>query len=171
MSVTVPKPGTHGTRFPKPPGPLARLMSRLQLRMFRRKRGGHTRGGVHALVLETTGARTGEPRHAMLGFVEDGPGAWLVVASLAGTARNPAWLHNLARRPEAIVEFGDGRRVQVRATTLGGSDLEAAWQKVAAEAPEYAKYRSVTDRSIPIIRLREAIDPPMARAAAAPGGR
>jgi deazaflavin-dependent oxidoreductase (nitroreductase family) len=153
VAVRVPGTGTRGVRFPRFPGWLARFFSRLQRRQFRRRHGGHTQGGAPALILETIGARSGEPRHAMLGYVEDGPGSWLVVASLAGAARNPAWLYNLARDPMATVEMGDGRRVRVDAATLEGSELEAAWQKLAAEAPEYAKYQSQTDREIPVVRL------------------
>jgi deazaflavin-dependent oxidoreductase (nitroreductase family) len=91
----------------------------------------------------------------MLGFLDEAPGSRLVVASLAGSARNPGWLHNLAKHPEATIELADGRRLPVAATTLDGSELDAAWQKFAAEAPEYAKYLEVTDRAMPIVRLRE----------------
>lgn len=91
----------------------------------------------------------------MLGYVEEGPGSWLVVASLVGAARNPSWLHNLARDPRATVEFGDGRRVDVVATTLQGPELEAAWGRLAVDAPEYATYRGKTDRQIAVVRLRE----------------
>jgi deazaflavin-dependent oxidoreductase (nitroreductase family) len=167
MSVTVPKPGTRGSRFPKLPGPLTRFFSRLQVRMFRRQGGGRTQGGIPALILETIGARSGEVRRAMLGYLEAGPGEWLVIASLAGTARNPSWLHNLARRPTATIELGDGRRVPVEATTLDGPELDAAWRRIAVDAPEYAKYRSVTDRSIPVVRLREV---PRDATLSAPGG-
>jgi deazaflavin-dependent oxidoreductase (nitroreductase family) len=75
----------------------------------------------------------------MLGYLEEGPGSWLVIASLAGAPRNPGWLHNLAKHPEATVEFGDGRRVPVLAETLHGPDLEEAWRRIATDAPEYAK--------------------------------
>lgn len=155
MSVKVPPKGTRGIPFPRLPGWLARFMSRVQRGQFRRQHGGHTQGGLHALLLETVGARSGQPRSAMLGYVEDGPGAWLVVASLAGAARHPAWLYNLAKNPEATIEFGDGRRVGVRAETLEGAELEAAWARLSAEAPEYPKYLSKTDRQIPIVRLRQ----------------
>jgi deazaflavin-dependent oxidoreductase (nitroreductase family) len=154
MSVTVPPAGSRGSRFPKLPGWLARFFSRLQLRSFRRNKGGRTQGGVPTLILETTGAKSGETRYAMLGFLDEAPDSWLVVASLAGSARNPSWLHNLARKPEATIELADGRRTRVSATTLVGAELDAAWQKVAVEAPEYAKYLSVTDRQMPIVRLR-----------------
>ena len=40
-----------------------------------------------------------------------GADAWLVIASAIGAARHPAWLHNLAKQPDAVVQFGDGRRV------------------------------------------------------------
>ena len=121
--------------------------------MFRRGRGSHTQGGVEALLLHTIGARSGEPRSAALGYLALGPNAWLIIASLSGAARNPGWLYNLARDPHATIEFGDGRRVPVVARTLDGEELEAAWHRIASDAPEYAGYLSKTDRSIPVIRL------------------
>jgi deazaflavin-dependent oxidoreductase (nitroreductase family) len=155
MPVTVPPAGTRGSRFPKFPGPVARFMSRMQTSMFHRQRGGRTQGGVPALLLETIGARSGEVRRAMLGYLEDGPGAWLITASLAGTARNPGWLYNLGKNAIATIDFGDGRRIRVEATTLAGAERKAAWQRIATEAPEYAKYPKVTDRQIAVLRLVE----------------
>jgi deazaflavin-dependent oxidoreductase (nitroreductase family) len=154
VSVKVPRRGSRGVPFPRFPAPMARLFSRFQAGTFRRRRGGRTQGGVAALLLHTTGARSGEPRTALLGFLPDGDGAWLVIASLAGAARNPAWVFNLARDPAATIEFGDGHRVPVRATTLEGADLETAWERIRREAPEYAAYLSKTDRAIPVVRLR-----------------
>ena len=90
----------------------------------------------------------------MLGYLEESGVSWLVIASLAGTARNPAWMHNLAKHPEATIEFGDSRRVDVVAETLHGPQLEEAWRRITADAPEYVKYRSKTDREIPVVRLR-----------------
>jgi deazaflavin-dependent oxidoreductase (nitroreductase family) len=78
----------------------------------------------------------------------------LIIPSAMGAARHPAWFHNLAHRPDAIVEFGDGRRVSVRAATLAERELADAWERIAREAPEYVKYRAKTDRSIPVVRLR-----------------
>ena len=46
-----------------------------------------------------------------------------------------AWLHNLAAEPEAVVQFADGRRVDVHADTLAGDDLAAAWERIARQAP------------------------------------
>jgi deazaflavin-dependent oxidoreductase (nitroreductase family) len=150
MTVKVPRSGTRGLRLPRF---LARLGNRMMLRSFRRG-GARTQGGIETLMLETVGAKSGQPRQSVLGFLPDGDDAWLVIASLVGAARNPAWLHNLAAQPEATVQFEDGRRVAVRADTLEGPDLDAAWQRLERDAPEFPRYRTKTDREIPIVRLR-----------------
>lgn len=115
-----------------------------------------TAGGLHAFVVETTGARTGLERRAVLGYLEDGPGAWLVIGSKGGAPTNPAWVYNLAANPSATVVTADGTQVPVRGERLSGEELDRAWQRIAHEAPEYDAYRSRTKRAIPVIRLRAA---------------
>ncbi|HET9417342.1 MAG TPA: nitroreductase/quinone reductase family protein [Candidatus Limnocylindria bacterium] len=124
----------------------------MMLRSFRRG-GARTQGGIETLMLETIGAKSGQPRQAVLGFLPDGDDAWLVIASAAGATWNPSWLHNLAAQPEATVEFEDGRRVDVHAETLEASALADAWKRLEREAPEYPKYLSKTDRQMAIVRL------------------
>ena len=123
MTLKVPPGGTRGLRLPRF---LARLGNGMMLRSFRRG-GARTQGGIETLMLETVGAKTGRVRQSVLGFLGDGDDAWLVIASLAGTARNPAWLHNLAARPEGTIQLEDGRRIAISAETLEGADLAAAW--------------------------------------------
>ena len=118
-----------------------------------------TRGGLHAFAVETLGARSGERRRAVLGYLEDGADGWLVMGSKGGAPRNPAWVHNLAAHPDAIVVLPGGERVAVRAEPLEGDDLAAAWRRIEAEAPEYAAYRSRMQRAMPVIRLRRAERP------------
>jgi deazaflavin-dependent oxidoreductase (nitroreductase family) len=149
MSVTVPPKGTRGVPFPRF---LVRLGSRFAPGMFRR-RPNKTGGGIQTLLLETRGAKSGKTRNAILGYLEDGADAWLVIASLGGAARQPGWMYNLAKEPQATVEFYGGRRIEVVARTLGGDDREAAWARIEREAPEYAKYLKKTDREIPVVRL------------------
>jgi deazaflavin-dependent oxidoreductase (nitroreductase family) len=149
MSVKVPPKGTRGAPFPRF---LFRLGSRSAPGRFRR-RPNKTGGGVATLLLETRGAKTGKIRQVILGFLADGPDAWLVVASVLGASRHPAWLHNLAKEPRATIEFYGGDRVDVEARTLHGADLDAAWKRFGEEAPEYTAYLQKTDREIPILRL------------------
>jgi deazaflavin-dependent oxidoreductase (nitroreductase family) len=151
MPVTVPPKGTRGVPFPRF---IARLGSRFTPGMFRRRQN-KTGGGIQTLMLETTGARSGQTRYAILGYLEDGPSAWLTVASVAGAKRQPGWLYNLARQPHATIEFFGGKRVEVVAETLTGDDMAAAWKRLETEAPEYPKYLAKTDREIPIVRFRE----------------
>ncbi len=151
MTVKVPPKGTRGVPFPRF---VARFANGMMVRRFR-SRGAGTRGGLPGLLLETTGAKSGQPRQVIVGYLEEGSGSWLVIASVGGAARHPAWLYNLARQPEATLEFEGGRRVPVRAETLEGPQLEDAWARIAKDAPVYDKYRSKTDRDIPVLRLRQ----------------
>ena len=150
MAGKLPPKGTRGVPFPRF---LAKLGSRAVLRQFRRG-GAHTQGGLRTLLLETRGARSGEARRAVLGYLEQVDGSWLVIASGAGASWHPSWAYNLARNPDATIEFDDGRRVDVRAELLDGAELEAAWERIARDAPEYVGYRSKTDRQIPVVRLQ-----------------
>ena len=115
-----------------------------------------TAGGLHSFVVETTGARTGSTRRAVLGYLEEGPRAWLVIASKGGAPTNPAWVYNIAADPSITIVMADGTRVAVRGERLIGDDEERAWERIAEEAPEYVGYRSRTERQIPIIRLRRS---------------
>ncbi len=116
-----------------------------------------TAGGLHSFVVETTGARTGSTRRAVLGYLEEGPpDAWLVIASKGGAPTNPAWVYNIAADPSTTIVMADGTRVAVRGERLTGDDEERAWARIAEEAPEYVGYRSRTERQIPIIRLRRS---------------
>ncbi len=151
MTVKVPAKGTRGTRFPKF---MARLTNGMMVGQFRRGRS-RVVAGTPTLILETHGAKTGQPRQAVLGYLAEPPDAWLIIGSTGGASWNPAWLHNLAKDPNATIDFGDDRRVAVRAETVQGPDLEAAWKRIEAEAKQYSDYRTKTDRQIPVVRLRE----------------
>ncbi len=123
-----------------------------------RRKGGQTIRGVPGVILETIGAKSGVPRQAVVGHVADGLDAWLIIASAGGAAHHPKWLFNLAKNPEATLEFGDGRRIAVRAESPVGADLDAAWETIGKVSPIDPGYRTKTDRDIPVIRLR-AVDP------------
>jgi deazaflavin-dependent oxidoreductase (nitroreductase family) len=150
MSVKVPGKGTKGTPFPKF---MAKLGNGFVLR---RVRGGGMKGagGMPVMVLHTRGAKTGQDRSVALGYIEEAPDSWLIVASTGGASWNPAWLHNLAKDPDAAIEFTGGRRVDVRGESLEGDALAAAWKRIEVDAPPYAAYRTKTDREITVVRLR-----------------
>jgi deazaflavin-dependent oxidoreductase (nitroreductase family) len=151
VTIKVPPKGTRGVPFPRALGRLGAAFVRRQFRRGTLR----TQGGLPTLLLETTGARSGLPRQAALGYLEDGPDAWLVIASMAGARYHPAWLHNLAKDPDAIIQFKDGPRIPVRAETPERTELEGVWERIARDAPEYVSYRSKTDRELVVVRLRQ----------------
>jgi deazaflavin-dependent oxidoreductase (nitroreductase family) len=114
-------------------------------------------GGHHMLLLTTVGARSGEQRVANLRRFEDGPGRWLVVASAGGSPRQPAWITNLDRRPDQVWVEVDRERFKVRPEIIAAEERPELWRRIVAEAPQFGKYETVTDREIPVVRLtREA---------------
>jgi deazaflavin-dependent oxidoreductase (nitroreductase family) len=142
--------GTRGAR--QPTGFLARQMNRLMSERVRRKRGG-TFMGLNALVLTTVGRRSGAHRTNPVAWFPGPDGSWLIVASAAGAARNPAWYYNIAAHPDQVQIEIEGRAVAVSAEQLHGTDRAAAWQQIVAAAPRFGGYQQKTDRELPVIRL------------------
>ncbi len=152
MSFEKSPAGSRGKSMPGVNSPFSRWINNQMIRRARRKKDGKFMG-MNVLVLTTVGAKTGQRRETLLGSFPDGDDAWLVVASFGGSAKNPAWYHNLAAHPDqAEIEIG-GRKLKVTATQLTGAEREAAWQRITTAQPRYAGYATKTDRQIPVIRL------------------
>ena len=110
--------------------------------------------GMRTLVLNTTGAKTGEPRANALVYARDN-GRYLVVPSNGGANRHSAWFHNLRKNPDADVWVGV-RRKQVRATWVfpGEPDFERLWKLCnIANRGQFDQYRKKTRRPIPVVVL------------------
>jgi deazaflavin-dependent oxidoreductase (nitroreductase family) len=80
--------------------------------------------------LRTIGRRSGEPRVAIVGYLEDGPN--LVTLAINGWAEaEPAWWLNLQVRPDTTVELTDGLRA-VHGRVAEGEErerLSARWRE------------------------------------------
>jgi deazaflavin-dependent oxidoreductase (nitroreductase family) len=148
MAIEITPQGTRGRNMPR--GPIPRLFLRLNAALYRLLGG---RGMSHMLLLTTVGARTGAERTVPLAYFPDGPDAWLIIASAGGDPRHPAWYRNLAANPDrARIEVG-GRTVDVRAESLRGAEREERWNRITAQAKNFAGYQRSTDRKIPVVRL------------------
>jgi deazaflavin-dependent oxidoreductase (nitroreductase family) len=159
MAIRVRPRGTRGAGFPGPLMWLFKLFGGQQLRMYRRD-GGQSlsrRMGFPVVLLTTRGAKSPQPRTAAIGGFPDGGNAWLVVASLGGSANHPAWFLNMAKHPDDIwLEVGR-ERFKVRGQTLEGQERTDALAHIASISPRYGTHQQKTDREIPIVRLeREA---------------
>jgi deazaflavin-dependent oxidoreductase (nitroreductase family) len=106
------------------------------------------------LLLETIGRKSGEPRLNALTYLPWGD-QYVVIASVLGEPRNPAWYHNLRARPDVTIQVG-ARRIGVRAHDAEGEEREAIWRKLVVESPDYEQYRERTGRRIPIVVLTPA---------------
>ena len=149
--MAIPPRGTRGATMPRLPLAHMRFVTDLIFLMFRKRRF----MGFRILRLTTIGARSGQKRRTVVGYFDDpaSPDAWIIVASAAGSASHPAWFFNLAKRPEDVwIEVGD-KKLQVTPELLEGAQRAAAWQRIVAEAPNYATYPTKTDRQIPVVRL------------------
>lgn len=107
--------------------------------------------GQAVMVLTTTGAKSGEPREAVVTFTRDGDD-YVVIGSKSGDPDDPAWFTNLVANPVVTIETG-GQTFQATATVAESTDRDALWDRHVAEHPQFADYPSKTDRVIPVARL------------------
>jgi deazaflavin-dependent oxidoreductase (nitroreductase family) len=106
---------------------------------------------VNALLLTTTGRRTGKPRTVVLQYFPDGRDL-IVAAANDGGRGNPAWFVNLVEHPTAMVEVGS-KHIAVTAKELNLDEAHDWWARILAVAPTYERYARATARRIPIVRL------------------
>lgn len=121
-----------------------------------REHGGKVASGPMAgrtlLILTTTGAKTGEPRTAIVTYTRDGD-AYVVAASKSGEPTNPAWFANLVANPTVTVET-EGKTMAAKAVVAEGADRDALWDRHVEAYPGFADYVGKTGgRVIPMIRL------------------
>lgn len=107
--------------------------------------------GRPVLIMTSTGAKTGEPRRALLNFTRDG-GDYVVAGSKDGDPSDPFWLHNLRADPDVAVE-AEGRTFRARASVADGADLHRLWDQHVAALPNFADYPEKAGREIPMVRL------------------
>ena len=129
---------------------------RLHQKVYERTDGrvGHRMLGVPALLLRTTGRRSGATRTNGLIFARDGDD-YLVVASNGGADRPPAWLHNLRASSDVEIQVGRERR-KGTATVVEPPDpgYERLWKIVNENNRDrYAAYQKQTTRPIPVVVL------------------
>ena len=101
--------------------------------------------------LTTRGRRSGQAREVTLYAYEDGD-RLVVVGSVGGAARDPAWAHNLRADPRATVRRGMASE-EVVATEVDGPERARLWALVTEAFPLYRTYQARTARRIPVFVL------------------
>jgi deazaflavin-dependent oxidoreductase (nitroreductase family) len=104
-------------------------------------------------LLETTGARSGEPRTTPLLYLQDGERV-VLVASKGGAPRHPAWYYNAMANREVVFMCRDGERRRYRVRTAAGEEREALWGRCNDLYAGYDDYALRTGgRVIPVVVL------------------
>jgi deazaflavin-dependent oxidoreductase (nitroreductase family) len=110
-----------------------------------------TAGPLAAALLESRGARTGQPRRNATLYFHDGERV-TIIASKRGWPANPAWYYNLRKHPDIL--FGG---LPFRAEVVEDeAERQRLWGLADRVFPEYARYREragKAGRVIPIVQL------------------
>ena len=111
--------------------------------------------GLPVLLIETIGRKSGERRETALTYLPypsaDGD-RYVVIASVLGEPRHPAWYLNLRADPKIAVTVGPNR-IAVDARDAEGEERERIWDALIEVSPDYAGYRKQTERRIPVVVL------------------
>ena len=122
---------------------------------LRTNRGEVTAGpmaGRNLLILTTKGAKTGQPRQAVLTYSRD-DGRFVVCATAGGSPTAPDWYHNLLANPAVQVE-AKGETFNAAASVAPPGERERLWVKHVVERPEFADYPEKSGRTIPVVTLQ-----------------
>ncbi|MDM4722011.1 nitroreductase/quinone reductase family protein [Micromonospora sp. WMMA1363] len=115
--------------------------------------------GARLLLLTTTGTRSGRPHTAPIGYLPDGGGRVLIIASAGGAPRDPDWYHNLVADPVVTVEDG-AFTYEAEATLLTGGERDRAFARAVEADPGWAEYQAKTSRVLPVVALTAIPGPP-----------
>ncbi|GAA1967730.1 nitroreductase/quinone reductase family protein [Amycolatopsis minnesotensis] len=107
--------------------------------------------GWSLAVLTTVGARTGQRRESILGYLEI-DGKAVVIASAMGSPKNPDWYHNIRHNPIVTVETGADTYTAIAALP-SGEERDKLFEKVVEQEPGYGEYQAKTTRVIPVVVL------------------
>jgi deazaflavin-dependent oxidoreductase (nitroreductase family) len=118
------------------------------------QKGHEWRPGVPTLLLTTRGRRSGKLRRTALIYGRDGD-RYLVVASVGGAAKHPAWYLNLVEHPEVEIQVGP-ERFPARARPATGEEKPPLWRLMASIWPDYDRYQKKTRRDIPVVILERS---------------
>ncbi len=104
--------------------------------------------GRPMLLLTSRGAKSGEMKTTPLVYSKDGDRI-VVIASMGGAPRHPAWFFNLKANPDVTLEVGT-EKFSARASEAEGEERDRLYAAQAAEMPAFADYQAKTTRRIPV---------------------
>lgn len=143
-TVAAPKPGTPQWRA-------FQAITKVNVWLYRRT-GGRVGGRYDqapVCILHHRGAKTGQARETPLVYLADGERV-IIVASIGGNPKNPAWYHNVKAHPDVEIEK-NGRRRPMRARILDEHERAQLWPRLLTLWPAWEDYQARTTRRIPVV--------------------
>lgn len=110
--------------------------------------------GAPMILVHHFGAKSGVERVSPMVYFTDGD-RMLIVASAAGSPKNPDWYHNLKAQPKVDVEVGT-EAFPVVVEELQADERAQKWAQITAAMPGFAEYQEKTSRVIPVLALTRA---------------
>jgi F420H(2)-dependent quinone reductase len=111
-------------------------------------------GAAPILLLTTRGRKSGRSRTVPLLYLKD-DGNFVIVASLGGAPKHPAWFLNLEANPKVELQVGK-RRIDCAARRANAEEKARLWPRLVAIYPQYADYQKRTTRDIPVVIVSPA---------------
>ncbi|MEM7410915.1 MAG: nitroreductase family deazaflavin-dependent oxidoreductase [Myxococcota bacterium] len=124
--------------------------SNLNVRMYRWT-SGRIMGkfqGYDVMLVNMTGAKSGEPRTVPLMYVPHNDGV-IVVASQGGAPKEPVWANNLRAHPEIEVQY-KSQVMPLRAREVDDAEKAEVWPTCVKYYPPFEDYQARTKRNIPV---------------------
>jgi deazaflavin-dependent oxidoreductase (nitroreductase family) len=108
-------------------------------------------GNAPLVLLTTTGAKSGKPHTTPVVYTRDGDDL-VVIASMGGAPKSPAWYHNLVANPQVTVEL-PGETYTAKARVTEGEERDRLFRAQADLMPNFDEYQTKTTRVIPVVVL------------------
>ena len=126
------------------------LITRVNLWLLIRSKGrlGNSFLGKPVLLLHTIGHKSGQPRMTPLFYLADGDRI-ILVASNAGTVKDPAWFGNIKVNPEVSMQIR-GRYREMRGHPASEQEFEHYWPRVVEMFPTWGEIQEMSLRKFPI---------------------
>ncbi len=122
-----------------------------------RANGGETSGpfkGRPLLLLTTKGAKSGNEGTTPLVYSRDGD-RYVIIASMGGAPKHPAWYHNIVANPNVTLEVGT-EKFQATAAVAEEPERTRLYNAQAEMMPAFTEYQQKTTRVIPVVVLTRA---------------
>ena len=123
-----------------------------------RANSGHVSGqfaGIPLRLLNTIGAKSGQPRTNPVAYVIDGD-RYVIIATANGAPTNPDWYYNVLAHPLVTLEVGS-ERFQARATAAEGAERDRLYANMVEKIPAFAAVEKMTTRKIPVVVLTRKV--------------